>query len=67
MEEVIILGSDDLGAYLLSMLIAFFVMAFIINGLYDIVQANPQMFQSSGNSNSGNTFFLLWLALKLLP
>ena len=58
---------NDKDTYLLSMLIALPIMAFILYGLYDIAQANPQMFQSSGDSNSSNTFILFWLLFKLLP
>lgn len=58
---------NDRGTYLLSMLIALPITAFILYGIYDIVQANPQMFQSSGNSNAGDTFVLLLLLSKILP
>lgn len=58
---------NDQGAYLLSMLVALLIMAFVLYGIFDIAQANPQMFQSSGNSSAGDTFVLFWLLSKILP
>lgn len=67
MEEFIIMDPNDQSAYILSMLVATLILAFVIYGIFEIAQTNPQMFQSSENSNSGDTFVLLWLLSKILP
>ena len=67
MEEFIMRDPNDQGAYLLSMLFAMLILAFVIYGIFEIAQTNPQMFQSSGDSSSGDTFILLLLLSKILP
>ena len=58
---------NNQGAYLLSMLFAMLIVAFVIYGIYEIGQANPQMLQASENNNLDDTLILRLLLSKSLP
>ena len=67
MEEFSMRDPNNQGAYLLSMLFAMLIVAFVIYGIYEIGQANPQMLQASENNNLDDTLILRLLLSKSLP